>query len=284
LQNLTGIFFGFNTFFLIIIFSSLFIKFKALLNIQKNISVWHVLPYLFVLSFLHEGIQVRIALALSIGLWAIIFYARKNYVLAIIILLIASTFHITVLTFLLVAVTLYLYQCFKHRFIYLAVFFTLLFSFTSFLPDALHALGRMTNARFMSYSEGFYEIQNKSGLFQYFFVFVGVLTAFVWRYDESKTELWRGLKHVGVASGCLAVSILLVFGFNVVLSSRLADLLLLPLLLVLGSTLSQLRDQRRWVLLGGMTFTLVFYGILRWVVSFKPQIIQGLSKQLSSFL
>lgn len=283
-QNISGIFFNFNTFFIAIIFLSLFIKFKALLSIEKNISVWHVLPYLFGLSFLHEGIAVRIALALSFGLWAIIFYVRQKWLLAILLLIIGGTVHLSVLAFIFVWLAMILHDRLGHRFVYAAIFFTLLFSLTSVVPDVMHYLGRLTNARYMAYSESFYAIQNKSGLFQYFFIFVGVLTAFVWRYHEPASELWARLKKVGVTSGCLAVVILLVFHFNVVVSSRLADLLLLPLLLVLGVTLYQLKKQRRWFLLLGMTSVLMIYGILRGIVSFKPQMIQDLLKYINSFI
>lgn len=283
-QNITGIFLNFNAFFVVIIFLSLFIKFKALLYIEKDVSIWLVLPYLFVLGFLHEGIQVRIALALSFVLWATIFYVREKWLLAILLALIGGTFHLSALAFIFVWLAMILYDRLGHRFLYLTIFFTLLFSLTSIVPDVMYYLGRLTNARFMLYSESFYAIQNKSGLFHYYFIFVGILTAFVWRYYQPMSDLWVRLKKVGLTSGCLAVVVLLVFHFNVVVSSRLADLLLLPLLLVLGVTLHQLKEQRRWFLLWGMTLSLITYGILRGIVSFKPQIIQNLLNQINSFI
>jgi hypothetical protein len=76
----------------------------------------------------------------------------------------------------------------------------------------------------------------------------------------------------------------MVFHFNVVVSSRLADLLLLPLLLVLGANLHQLKEQRQWFLLWGMTLSLIGYGILRGIVSFKPTLIQEFLKYINSFI
>jgi hypothetical protein len=70
----------------------------------------------------------------------------------------------------------------------------------------------------------------------------------------------------------------------VVVSSRLADLLLLPLLLVLGATLHQLMQQGKWLLLGCMTLMLIGYGILRGIVSFKPQIIPDIMRYLNSLI
>jgi hypothetical protein len=177
-----------------------------------------------------------------------------------------------------------LHDRFGHRFLYVIIAFTILLSLTSIVPDVMHYIGRLTNARFMAYSESFYSIQNKSGLFQYYFVFVGFLTVFVWRYYKPSSELWSRLKKVGLTSGCLAVVILMVFHFNVVVSSRLADLLLLPLLLVLGANLHQLKEQRQWFLLWGMTLSLIGYGILRGIVSFKPALIQESLKYINSFI
>jgi hypothetical protein len=284
LQNLIGIFFDFKAFFSIIISLSLFLKFKALLSVEKDISFWHVLPYLFALSFLHEGIQVRIALALSFALWAIVMYVREKWLLAFLLLLVGGTFHLSSLTFLIIHFSMMLHDRFGRRFIYVTIFLTLLVSLTSIVPDVMHYVGRATNARFMEYAENFYSIQNKSGLFQYYFIFVGFLTVFVWRYYKPSSELWSRLKKVGLTSGCLAVVILMVFHFNVVVSSRLADLLLLPLLLVLGANLHQLKEQRQWFLLWGMTLSLIGYGILRGIVSFKPELIQESLKYINSFI
>jgi hypothetical protein len=211
LQNTIGVFANFSIFFIGIISLSLFLKFKTLLSIEKEISFWHVLPFLFVLSFLHEGVQIRIALALAFALWAIIMYAKEKWLLAFIMLLVSGTFHLAVLTFLIIPVAMILHDRFRHRLIYVTILLTLLFSLTSIVPDVMHFIGRATNARFMAYAESFYAHQNKSGLFQYFFIFVGVLTAFVWRYHQLSTELWSRLKKVGLTSACLAIVILMVF-------------------------------------------------------------------------
>ncbi len=284
LQNTIGIFVNFPSFFTLIISLSLLLKINALSSIEKSISFWHVLPYLFVLSFLHEGIQVRIALALSFALWAIITYVRKKWLLAFILLLVGGTFHMSTLTFLIVPLAMMLHDRFGNRFLYVTIAFTLLLSLTSIVPDMMQYLGQLTNARFMLYSGDFYSLQNKTGLFQYFFIFVGALTAFVWLYYKPSSELWSRLKKVGLTSGCLAVVMLTVFHFNVVVSSRLADLLLLPLLLVLGANLHQLKEQRQWFILWGMTLSLIGYGILRGIVSFRPAIIQEFLKYINSFI
>jgi hypothetical protein len=283
-QNTIGIFANFASFFTFIISLSLFLKFKALLSVEKNISFWHVLPYLFVLSFLHEGIQVRIALALSFALWSIVMFAQKKWLLSFILLMVGGTFHLSVLTFLIIPIAIMLHDRFGHRFLYVTMAFTLLLSLTRIIPDVMHYLGQATNARFMLYSGDFYSLQNKTGLFQYFFIFVGALTTFVWLYYKPSSELWSRLKKIGLTSGCLAVVMLTVFHFNVVVSSRLADLLLLPLLLVLGANLFQLKERRQWFVLWGMTLSLIGYGILRGIVSFKPTLIQEFLKYINSFI
>jgi hypothetical protein len=70
----------------------------------------------------------------------------------------------------------------------------------------------------------------------------------------------------------------------VVVSSRLADLLLLPLLLLLGAIWHQLMQQGKLLLSGCMTLMLIGYGILREIVSFKPQIIPDIMRYLNSLI
>ena len=284
LQNLFGSFVSFPIFFACIIWSSLFIKFRALLSLESDLSWWHIAPYLVVLGFLHEGIQVRIALALSIALWALVLYVYQRPWAALFILLLASTFHLSVLAFIFVFVILILYQYFGRKFIYLAILLIGIIVLTNIVPDLMGYWGRMTNARYMAYAKSLSEAPNKSGLFQYYFIYIGLLAGLVWHLYQPNSFLWIRFKEVALTSASLAIAILLILRFNVIVSSRLADLLLLPLLLVLGATLVQLRDAKRYILQWGITSILLIYGGLRGLISFNPVLFKSLVSHLRLLL
>lgn len=284
LQNLLGSFVSFPIFFILIIFTSLLIKFRALLYLEKPISLWHVMPYLAVLGFLHEGIQVRIALALSVALWSLVLFVKDQQWRSLLVLLLASTFHLSVLAFLLVYVLVVLHQRFGRRFLFLSILLLGLIIFTNIVPELMEFFGRMTNARYMAYAQSLTEAPNKTGLFQYYFIFIAFLVAFVGYFYQPSAISWVRLKELAMTSACLAIAILLILRFNVIVSSRLADLLLLPLALALGATLVQLRDARQYVLLWGMTFILLVYGGLRGLISFNPQLFKSLVSHLRLWL
>jgi len=261
----------FEVFFGLLIFLCLALKFFALLQANKRPGILDVAPYLLVLGFLHEGIQMRIAIALSIALWAIIYFAKNQRVLALLILVLACTFHISVSTFFLVFFLVFLYERFGVGVIIAGIFISAILAYTSFIPDLLIWVGEATHARFLLYSQGsIFKNQNSTGLFQYFVLFVIFLTAVVWRCFTPESLIWKKLYQIALASGLLAISILQVLRFNVVVSSRLADLLLLPILLTLGAALTQLKIKRQYWTLSLILFALVFYCAARGYVSFHP--------------
>ena len=269
-QNIMSSFASFETFFGLLIFICLALKFSALLQVNTKVGVLDVLPYFLILGFLHEGIQIRIAIALSIALWAIVFFAKNQRVLACFILLVACTFHISAATFFLVFASVILYTRFGFILPFIGILISVVLAFTNIVPDLLLKVGVATNARFLLYSQpSFMQIQNKTGLFQYFFLLVSFLTGFIWIFYKKTSEVWANLRLMGITSGLLAVAVLQIFRFNVVVSSRLADLLLLPVVLVMGATLSQLKHQKRYWLLVLILGILFIYCAARAYVSFR---------------
>lgn len=262
---------NFQIFFALLIFMCLALKFSALLQVNPKPGLLDVAPYLLVLGFLHEGIQMRIAIALSIAIWAIILFAKNKRLLALLVLVFASTFHISASTFFVVLFLLFTYERWGKVSIFICITVTAVLAYTPFIPTLLIEVGRLTNARFLLYSEGVvYENQNSTGLFQYFVLFVAFLTGFIWRYYKPISSVWSNLYRIALTSGFLAIAILQIFRFNVVVSSRLADLLLLPVLLVLGATLTQLKNERRYFPLFVMSLALIFYSAARAFISFNP--------------
>jgi len=261
----------FEVFFGLLIFLCLALKFFALLQVNNRPGILDVAPYLLVLGFLHEGIQMRIAIALSIALWAIIYFAKNQRALALLILAFACTFHISVSAFFLVFFLVFLYERFGVGVIIFGIFLSAIMAYTSFIPDLLIWVGEVFHARFLSYSQGdALKNQNSTGLFQYFVLFVIFNVAVVWSCFTPESLIWKKLYQITLASGLLAISILQIFRFSVVVSSRLADLLLLPVLLVLGSALTQLKDKRRYWVLSLVILVLGFYCAARGYVSFHP--------------
>ncbi len=269
-QNIMSSFASFETFFGLLIFICLALKFSALLQVNTKVGVLDVLPYFLILGFLHEGIQIRIAIALSIALWAIVFFAKNQRVLACFVLLVACTFHISAATFFLVFAIAILYSRFGLIVLISGVIISGVLAYSSIVPELLLKVGVATNARFLAYSQGsIVQAQNKTGLFQYFILFVSFLTGFIWIFYKKTSEVWANLRLMGITSGLLAVAVLQIFRFNVVVSSRLADLLLLPVVLVMGATLSQLKHQKRYWLLVLILGILFIYCAARAYISFR---------------
>jgi hypothetical protein len=100
IQNFFAKFLSFKVFIAGFIAISLLIKFLGLLSIKRQLTLWDVLPYLLILGFLHEPIQMRAAMALSIGFWSMILFIRNQRVWALLVLMFAATFHISILIFL----------------------------------------------------------------------------------------------------------------------------------------------------------------------------------------
>jgi len=267
---------SFDIFFGALIFLCLSLKFSALLQVNKAPGILDVAPYLLVLGFLHEGIQMRIAIALSIALWAIICFAKNQRVLALLILAFACTFHISAAAFFLVFFLVFLYERFGLNVAIASALLTAFLAYTPFIPDLLIWVGEATHARFLTYAQGtIFKNQNSTGLFQYFSLFVIFLTVVVWKDYKPESLVWKKLYQIAITSGLLAIAILQVFRFNVVVSSRLADLLLLPVLLVLGAALTQLKLAKRYWTLSFLLLVLLSYCMARGYVSFHPPSIKA---------
>ena len=260
----------FGLFLMLIIFSCLLLKLVALQSVSQNLHWMHVLPYLLVLSFLHEGTQLRIAIALSIALWAIIFFARQQVIPAIGLLLLAATFHLSVVAYFAIFSLMLAYQRWGRKAFILASILTgLLVAFFA-NPELVVKVFATVAPRYTWYFDPILlKSQNSSGLFQYFIFFVALLTAYVLYFFRPQGDIWVNLKLFAVVSGAMAMSCLVIFSNNVVLAARLSELLLLPILLVLGETLYRQYKARSFLLCAGMLCTLLGYGAIRAYITFR---------------
>ena len=256
---------SFDVFFGLLIFICLALKFSALLQVNSEPGILDVAPYLLVLGFLHEGIQMRIAIALSIAIWSLVLFAKNQRLAALLILAVACTFHMSASTFFIVFIVTLLYERFGKYILIAGFLIAVVMAYTTFGHELFMRAGLVMNARFLGYPID----QNSTGLFQYFVIFVASLTLFVWHYCKPTSVIWKNLYRLALSSGLLAIAILQVFRFSVVTSSRLADLLLLPVLLVLGATLSQLKTEKKYWPLYLMCAALLLYCATRGYISFR---------------
>jgi len=269
LMKLFANFGSFNLFLFVVIFFSFALKFYAFEQIKPQLNLMNFLPYLAVLSFLHEGVQIRIAIALSLALLAIIFYIKSRKILATLFLLSAISFHVTTLIFALLALADYVCRKIGKGIALVLTVILLGVAMTPIFSEMMIQLMVAINPNFVAYFNGdTLTNQNKSGLFQYFFIFVGGLTLVNSLFHRAKNSEWARLKDLATLSGVMAVVILLVLKGNVIIASRLAEILLLPILLVLGETLCQLRESKRNGLLFLIIAGLLLYMLLRSYVVF----------------
>lgn len=260
-----------SIFFGIIIASCLALKWLALRQLVDRPGWIIILPYLCVLSFLHEGTQIRIAIALSIALWSLVLWSKEKYLNAFLLILLAASFHISGITFLLPYTIIWLADRFGKVIYVVSASIGMLLAFPGVSDFLLVQWGELVHARYMTYARGaIYRTLNVTGLFQYFFLFVAMLTALVWKYQSPQNKMEARFHRLAIVSGVLGVAILIDLRFNSVIASRLADLLLLPLLISLGIMLNRLYESQKALCLC-IAAMLVGYCLMRGYVTFSPR-------------
>jgi hypothetical protein len=270
LVNLAARFTSFNYFLFLIILASLSLKFYALRKLKDNFSWFNILPYLMVLIFLHEGTQIRIAISLSIFLWALIFYLKDKLILAAILLLVAASFHVTILIFTLVVFADILNQKLGNRAtMVLGAGLLLIALIPNIIPNLIFLAGSFSPKISVYFNSELLVNQNKSGLFQYFVIFIGALVGYVFLMKQYFSVEWIRLYKFSIISGVLAILILWVLRNNVIIASRLAEVLMLPVLLAIGEIFSQLYIHKKRVLLVMSILPLFVYMLLRSYVVFN---------------
>jgi hypothetical protein len=271
LQSFSSAFIPFEVFVFGVVLICLSLKLTALLEIRPEPTILDVMPYFLILSFLHEGTQLRIALAISVAFWSLVFFAKNRRLLACLTLLMACTFHISAAVFFAVYLIYITYTRFGiWSYICMGILGGLLLHF-AVIPNLTLHLGELTNARYMNYAQGMLaRRQNSTGLFQYYFLFVALITFLIKVFYKPSTDLWRNLQNLAIGSGLFAVIILQIFNFNVVIASRLADILSFPIAIVLGATLVQLKNEKRFIILYFTIAILIVYCLGRGYATFRP--------------
>jgi membrane-associated HD superfamily phosphohydrolase len=147
----------------------------------------------------------------------------------------------------------------------------LIFAFPGMLNNLLLKWGALVDARYMNYLRGaIYSTLNVTGLFQYFFIFIGFLMVLVCVFKTEQNEEEARFNRLSVVSGVLAIAVLFDIRFNTIIASRLADLLLLPLLLSLGMILQSIKNTKRKLLFVCIA-ALLGYCAIRGFITFSPR-------------
>lgn len=274
LQNISVGLISFEVFIGLIIFASLLIKLMALMQIYPRISFPLIFPYLTLLGFMHEGTQLRVGLALSFCLWALVFWVQEKRTYAIGALLVGCLFHISSATYFLVFALIFLAAKFGVAIHLIALLAVVAFAFPVITNYIFLAIGEMTQARYMSYSQGaIFRTLNVTGLFQYYFIFFGLLGVFIWKYFLPTMKISKNWRQLALFCAIVAISFLFDFKFNTVVASRLADLMLLPIAVTIGLLLEDLWLSKRTNLYIVLVAILSLYCIARGytVFSVRPQ-------------
>lgn len=261
----------FDVFLGIVIASCLGLKWFALRRLTENPGWLAVFPYLAVLSFLHEGTQIRIALALSIAMWSLVLWSKQKNITAFLFICFATSFHISAAAFLFVFLIIGLSERFG-RLTYIVYLITaLVFAYSGLIYNLFLWWGELVNARYMNYLRGaIFSTLNVSGLFQYYFIFIIFIISIVHFFKVERSSEEKRFNLLSVFSSVLAIVVLIDLRFNTIIASRLADLLIFPLLVSLGIILQDLKNTSR-------TLFFIFFAILlgycaiRGYITFSPR-------------
>jgi len=270
-----AIFVEFSSYYLWIAFlvlASLLSKYIFVTKFWSNPSFLLFVPYLLVLSYLHEGTQIRAAIALAIGVW--VFYASFNrqYVLACALLALAATFHLSVLILGVPLMMLMLYERYPKSSAMIFLMLVFLLMNPNWVNDLVLSLGgTLAKERYFLYvNPPVMGSQNTSGLYVLFIPFVLILVGMIWLFYRPGNREERYFAGVAKMSGVLALAILGIFQFSVIVSSRLADLLLFPVLIVFGALLWQWWQAKKYGRVIASVATLIVYCAVRSYISFGP--------------
>jgi hypothetical protein len=256
----------------LLVLASLLSKYIFVTKFWSNPIFLLFVPYLLVLSYLHEGTQIRASIALAIGVWG--FYASFNrqYVLACALLALAATFHLSVLILGVPLIMLMLYERYPKSSAMIFLMGVFLLMNPNWVNDLVLSLGgKLAKERYFFYvSPPVVASQNTSGLYIFFIPFVLILVSMIWLFYRPSNREERYFAGVAKMSGALALAILGIFQFSVIVSSRLVDLLLLPALIVFGALLWQWWQAKKYGRVIASVATLIVYCAVRSYISFGP--------------
>lgn len=249
----------------------LFLKWTALCELISKPVLLHAIPYLLVLSFIHEGTQIRIAIALSVVSWSLVWWVQKKSLQSLLMLCFALSFHISVGVIFLLYLVAWLADKYGKLVFIFATILAVICAYPGFLQTLFLEVGALLDARYMVYSRGaIYKSLNVTGLFQYFFIFVSLLTFIVYKFNQPRISEDKNFTSLAIISGVMGVVTLIDLRFNSVVASRLADILLLPVVMSLGIVLYKLKSTKPQVY-SFILILLLGYCVIRGYTVFSPR-------------
>ena len=250
LQAISGKVMAFEIFVGLLVAICLGLKWGALSKLIPKPQFLIVFPYLTILGFLHEGTQLRIALALSVALWSLVYWSKNAYGKSVLFLVIAGLFHISALSFLAIYLFIWLKERLGKPFYIFCLLLAVALAFPGVADYLILMWGKFVNARYMAYSQGaIYRTLNATGLFHYYFLFVAFLMLVIFKYCGATNPTTHRFNQLSIICGIAGVSALIDLRFNSVMASRIADLLLLPVTIALGMSLVALKSHQKKICL-----------------------------------
>lgn len=247
-----------------------FLFFSTLLFMPLKIGALHVISgmngrfrslviYLLIFFLLHECIQYKIAWAVSIALWACVFFSRRKWFFGGFLTLIAAGFHISVIFLPLSFLISYIFI--KHYKIY-GLKILLMFCGVAFLLIyfAIENVINIVDVRYFDYfSEDRLSIQNSSGLF-YFYAIGLTLMAYWVSHQLNKNAPYE--VQVSNFLMYISVAILYVLHQYVSMASRLSDVFLVMVIPLVNQIIREKRKISSILIVYLFAF-IIFIGRLR---------------------
>ena len=223
---------GFSIFVFLATVILLTIKLRYLSKIMQDPflgTFFYVCFYLLLL----EGTAIRVGYAIAFIIPALYFLREHKFLYAFLLILVASQIHLTALIFLIVF-PLYFFKS-LNIFVYLAFIFSpLLIIFDISVLKMFKELIVTINPKYLHYfGEKKLLVQNSTGLYLYFIAFFSMLLSAVFFYMKELVLNDRFISSVFSITLCGIVS-MCVFHDFVAIGARFGELLLVPIVILLG--------------------------------------------------
>jgi hypothetical protein len=219
------------------------------------------------MGFLYEGTQIRAALAISIALHGVILFSKKKYIKSCFITILSSMFHVSMIFYISAFMIYYLLSSIKSKLIFISALIFFLTLINAYNPNLLYII-EIINPRFLEYfDQSALDKANKSGLFQYYFIFITYILSIIVLFDKPNKTIWEDMHKIVVFFSILSIILLNTIGlFSVPVATRISELLLLPALLVIGNLLT--RKDLGVIIKAPIILSLLIYSIARGYVTY----------------
>jgi hypothetical protein len=263
---------GYPVFIFLVTVSLLTIKLRYL---EKIVGVMFggLFFYVCLYLFLFEGTALRIAFATAFVVPALYFLKQDRPLLALLLLLVGSQIHVTVLAFLLMFPIYYWDKSTIAAYIMLPIAPLMVIFDVSIFPLVSQII-EYVNPRYMIYDRKILANQNSTGLFFYFIAFFTMVVAVTYYYLREEITSDRFTRTLHTLS-IIAIIAMCVFHDHVAVGARLGELLLLSMVILL-SQLSLKLTHNGLLLVRNSLYLVFFMYFLAKFYYLYPQLVRSI--------